>query len=86
MEINTLTQELKDFFIETLDLEDIDIENIDENKSLMSEEFDVNSIDLLELTVALEKKYHIKIGNVETAQKVFQSFRTLAEFIIQKSN
>ncbi len=81
-----LIEELKDFFITTLNLDDINPQDLDENKSLLSDEIGLTSIDLLEITVALEKKYQIKIGNVETAQKVFQNFNTLADFIADKIN
>jgi len=84
MDKNNLIKELKDLVIESLELDDVNPEEIDENKSLLDDDLGLNSIDLLELTVALEKKYNIKIGNAETAQKAFESFNTLAQFIIDK--
>ena len=84
MDKNELVQELKKLVIDSLELEDIDADEIDEDKSLLDDDLGLNSIDLLELTVSLEKKYGIKIGNAETAQKAFQSFNILADFIRDK--
>ncbi len=81
MEKEDFIKELKGFIIETLDLEDIDAEDLDDDKPLMAEELGLDSIDLLELTVAIEKRYKVKIGNVETARSAFKSINTLAQFI-----
>ena len=81
MEKEDFIKELKDFIIETLDLEDIGAEDLDDDKPLMAEELGLDSIDLLELTVAIEKRYKVKIGNVETARSAFKSIDKLAQFI-----
>ncbi|GMT49803.1 MAG: hypothetical protein IEMM0008_1342 [bacterium] len=86
MDKDSLTNELKEFIIDTLDIDDVNPEELDNDKSLVAEDIGLNSIDLLELTIAIEKKYNIKIGNAETAQKVFQSVNTMADYIIAHQN
>jgi acyl carrier protein len=82
-----LIAELKAFIPEALSLEDEDVDMSDysEDQHFLTEDLGIDSIDILELTVSLEKKYKIKIGNVETAQEAFQTLGTLADFIISHS-
>lgn len=82
MNKDQLIQELKDFIVDVLDLEDVDPQELKADEPLMSEELGLTSIDMLELTVGVEKKYKVKIGNVETAKAAFQSISSLADFII----
>ena len=82
MQIDELIKEIKEFTIDILDLEDVSAEDLSDNQPLLEQDVDLNSIELLELSVALEKKYQIKIGNAETAKQVFQNFQTIAEYII----
>jgi len=41
----------------------------------------IDSLDAVEIVVALEKKYKIHIGSQETARQIFVSLRTLAKYI-----
>jgi acyl carrier protein len=45
----------------------------------------LDSLDAVEIVVAVEKMYHVRIDAQETARKVFRSFTTLANFI-RKNN
>lgn len=82
-----LIKELIEFIINTLDLEDeIEPEDIDPGRPLFAEELGLTSIDMLELTVGLEKKYKIKIGDMETAKTAFSSISNLADFILQNAS
>jgi acyl carrier protein len=56
-------------------------ENIDEKASLFVDGLGLDSIDALELTVLLEKKYGLKINTAEEGKKVLYSVRSMAEFI-----
>ena len=80
-----LIEELRQLMMDKLDLEEEDLDDIGEDKPLTVESLGIDSIDILELTVQIEKKYQAKIGNVETAQKAFKSMNALAEFIMEKS-
>lgn len=78
----SLEQELKAFIIEALELEDITPDDIDENEPLFIDGLGLDSIDALELGMALKKKYSLSLGNnKEENKKHFYSVKTLADFI-----
>lgn len=78
----SLEQELKAFIIEALELEDITPDDIDENEPLFVDGLGLDSIDALELGMALKKKYSLSLGNnKEENKKHFYSVKTLAGFI-----
>lgn len=72
---------LKEEIIEALNLSEMKPEQIDENAPLFIEGLGLDSIDALELTVLLEKKYGLKIKTSEEGKKALYSVRSMAEFI-----
>ena len=79
--MDALIDQLKGEIIEQLNLEDVKKEDIDNDAPLFGEGLGLDSIDALELIVLLEKNYGIKIANPADGKKIFQSVRTMAEFI-----
>ncbi len=77
--------ELKTLIIEALDLEDISVSDINDSAPLFSDEndgLDLDSIDALELGLAIKKKFDVKLdANSADTKKHFYSVNTLAEFI-----
>ena len=43
--------------------------------------FGLDSLDAVEVVVAVQKKFGIRIGNQETSRQVFRSIGTLADYI-----
>jgi len=78
-----LLRELKSLVIEALHLEDIRPEDIGDDTPLFAEEgLGLDSIDALELGVALQKKYRFRFERENArVRERFRSVRTLAEFI-----
>jgi acyl carrier protein len=76
-----LIAELKEKIIETLDLIDVTPDDFKEEDRLVGGKLGIDSIDILELAMMIDKDYGIKIDNKELGQKVFASLRTLAEYI-----
>ncbi len=78
-----LVEEIKKLIIETLKLEDITPQDIEDDGRLFGEGegLGLDSIDALELVVALEKIYGIVIPDSEVGQRVFRSASTLARFV-----
>lgn len=72
---------LKQQIIETLNLEDMSPEDIQDDAPLFGEGLGLDSIDALELFVMLDKQYGIKLQNKEEGKKVFRSVNTMAEYI-----
>lgn len=79
--MDALIDQLKGEIIEQLNLEDLKKEDIDNDAPLFGEGLGLDSIDALELIVLLEKNHGIKIANPADGKKIFQSVRTMAEFI-----
>ena len=79
--MDELIYKLKQEIIEALNLEDMTPEDIDENASLFGEGLGLDSIDALELIVLLEKHYGIKLANPSEGKAIFQSIRTIAEYV-----
>ena len=76
-----LIDELKEEIIEALNLEDMEPDDIDENEALFGEGLGLDSIDALELIVLLEKNYGIKVEDPKDGKNIFQSVKTMAEYI-----
>ena len=83
--MTNLIDELRVKIIDTLNLEDIVPDDIGEDDQLIGGELGLDSIDVLELVMMIEKDYSVKIDNKELGAKVFASLRALAEYIQEKS-
>lgn len=80
--MDSLEAELKQLIVEALKLEDLDPESIVSDEPLFVEGLGLDSIDALELGVALRKRYDIRIGSVTDEVKAhFANVRSLAQFI-----
>jgi len=79
--MDALIDKLKGEIIEQLNLEDVKKEDIDNDAPLFGEGLGLDSIDALELIVLLEKNYGIKVANPADGKKIFQSIRTMAQYI-----
>jgi acyl carrier protein len=76
-----LITELKEKIIETLDLIDVTPADFNENDRLVGGKLGIDSIDILELAMMIDRDYGLKIDNKELGQKVFATLKTLAEYI-----
>ena len=77
-----LCEELKALIIEALNLEDVTPADIETNTPLFNEGLGLDSIDALELGLALKKKYGITItAESEDNRKHFASVAALADFV-----
>ena len=77
-----LEQELKRLVIEVLHLEDVTVEEIDSDAPLFGEGLGLDSIDALELGVAIRRKYDVRMDAApEVMRKHFSSIAHLARFV-----
>ncbi|MCX7107483.1 MAG: phosphopantetheine-binding protein [Methylococcales bacterium] len=77
-----MENELKQLIIDALALEDISINDIDSHAPLFNEGLGLDSIDALELGLAIRKKYNVKIeSDKEDVVRIFSSVSTLADYI-----
>lgn len=79
--VEELMRELKVKIIDTLGLIDVTPEDIKDDERLVGSELGIDSIDVLELVMMIEKDYGVKIESKELGVKVFASMRALATHI-----
>lgn len=86
MSTQEIIQELKALLIETLDLEDISVDDIADHDPLFNEGLGLDSIDALEIGVALQKKYGIKLNpDADDVKSYFASVSQLAKLVENNS-
>lgn len=82
-----LEDEIKDLIVKSLDLEDISIEDIKDDEALFGEGLGLDSIDALELGMALKRHFNLVLSsNKEENIKHFYSVNTLAKLIREQKN
>ena len=74
---------LKQQIIDSLNLQGMKPEDIDDNAPLFGEGLGLDSIDSLELMVLLERNYGIKIEDAREGRRVLQSVSSMEEYIRQ---
>ena len=79
-----LHRELKRFIVRRLRLEHVDPDGVPDDAPLVGGGLDLDSIDLLELVVGLEKEYGLKIADVVEGRRILASVKSLAEFVAAK--
>ena len=77
---------MKQLIIDVLQLEDMQIADIDTDAPLFGEGLGLDSIDALELGVALQKRYGITLSaNSEETRRHFQSVAALVAMLNEQS-
>jgi len=76
-----LCEFLKKMIIETLKIEDITVDDVENDEPLFREGLGLDSIDALELVVTIEKIFNIIIEDEDVGRKAFASINALAKFI-----
>lgn len=84
--MENLHRELKEFIIETMNLEDITIDDIGDDTALFGDTgLGLDSIDALELVLALKKKYQIVLeANDPATRENLASVAALARLIANR--
>lgn len=82
--MSELEQSIKELIIEALDLEDIEPADIVTDDPLFDGGLGLDSIDALELGMALQAKYGVKIdAEDENTREYFRSVSNLARFVAE---
>lgn len=81
--MDKLISSLKQQIIETLNLEDLNCDDIDNDAPLFGEGLGLDSIDALELIVLLEKQYGIKLSDPSEGKAIFKSINVMAQYIAE---
>ena len=81
MSQNGIRTSLKQLIVTTLNLDGLTPERIADDEPLFGSGLGLDSVDALELVVALEKEYGISIASHEVDKSVFGSLASLAGFV-----
>ena len=76
-----LINELQIKIVYLLNLPDVKPQDIKHEEQLVGGRLGIDSIDVLEMVIMIEKDYGVKIDSRELGVKVFTSLETLAEHI-----
>jgi acyl carrier protein len=80
-----LIKDLQIKIVEVLNLIDVQPDDIKANEQLVGGNLGIDSIDVLEMVIMIQKDYGVKIDNKELGVKVFATLTTLAEYIHENS-
>lgn len=77
-----LEEELKALLIDALMLEDVEVADIDSDGALFGAGLGLDSIDALELAMAIEKRFGVRIkADDQENEAIFRSVKTLADHV-----
>jgi len=80
--VQELEHEIKELIISALSLEDVSAADIDAAAPLFGEGLSLDSIDALELGLALQKRYGLTLAaDSEETRRHFASVRSLSSFV-----
>ncbi|HWP04135.1 MAG TPA: phosphopantetheine-binding protein [Polyangiaceae bacterium] len=84
MDPQALRTELKRLIIDSLDLRGRTEADIDDDAPLFGDGLKLDSLDALQLAVALEERYGLEIPEGEESRRIFASVSALATYVASK--
>lgn len=76
------SDEFKEVLIQSLNLEDMSVNDIADDEALFGDEgLGLDSVDSIELVLVIEKEYGVKIKNPEEYDTIFSSVNSLLTYI-----
>jgi acyl carrier protein len=85
--VEALEREIKELIVSALALEDIRPDDIDPDAALFVDGLGLDSIDALELGLALQKRYGVALSaDSQETRRHFASVRALAQFVAAQRN
>ena len=84
MDLLALRSELKRLIIEALDLRGRTEADIDDEAPLFGDGLKLDSLDALQLAVALEERYGFEVPEGEEGRRIFASVSAIATYIASK--
>ena len=83
-----LRLEIKLLIMETLSINDVDPNDVDNEKPLFGggNNLTLDSVDAIEIIMAIQRKYGIRITDQSIARQVIRSVNSIAEFLIAEQS
>lgn len=82
--MSELKQQVKEMIIQRLKLEGMTPDDIDDAAPLFGDGLGLDSIDALELVLAIEQTFSVKIEDEASGMKAFRNVESLVSFIAEK--
>jgi len=80
-DLTALRREIKEFIVRRLRLTEVAPDSIGDADPLFGGGLDLDSVDLLDLVVGVEKEYGIRIASAAEGRKILASVDSLAEHV-----
>ena len=81
--MDALKQEIKELIISSLNLEEVTVDSIVDDAPLFQDGLGLDSIDALELAVAIERRFHVTIPDEAVGKRAFSSVTSLTAYIAE---
>jgi acyl carrier protein len=81
MELSDLKQRIKELIVQELDLRDRAPSEIEDGAPLFGEGLGLDSLDALQLAMAIEERFGVRIPEGEDAKSIFASVEDLAAYV-----
>lgn len=81
----SLINEVVDLVVDAVNLKHIDKSTITRETALVGQGLSLDSLDILEIVVAVEKRFGIQISGAEEGKQIFGSVGALVDFIGTKA-
>jgi len=84
MDVREIKAQLKPLIISSLRITEVSPDQMDDNMRLLDGDFEIDSVDILQLIIDIEKKFEIKLVSGRFDRDAWLSVNTLAEAIKSK--
>lgn len=82
--LTQLVPQIVDLVVDSVNLHHIDRTGIGPQTVLMQGGLGLDSVDVLEVVVAVEQKFGVKVKDAETGKTYFQTIGSIAQFVQSK--
>lgn len=82
-DLDQLKREIKELIVASLNLDDVTADGIEDAAPLFQEGLGLDSIDALELAVAIERHFRVTIPDEAVGKRAFSSVNALASYVAE---
>ena len=76
-----LVSEIRQLIVDSVQIHHIPVEQISDSTTLFGEGLGLDSVDVLEVVVAVERRYGVKVRDAKTGQQIFRTVGSIADFV-----
>ena len=83
IQLNQLKHDIKQLIIDTLNINDVKPEDVPNDAPLFGENnpMGLDSIDGIEIIMAVQRKYNVRMDDQNVARFILESINTIADFV-----